>query len=280
MDIYITIIERCVLLMEKPSIEIFVAAHKPYKMPEESIYQPIYVGTEIQSQPIPDGYQADNVGENISRLNPYFNELTAMYWAWKHSKSDIIGLVHYRRYFVTKAHGDKTFTDLLSENKIAEMMQNKDAILPKKRNYYIETTYSQYEHAHNIADLQLARTIIGERCPEYLTSFDFTMKQKKSHRFNMFMMRRPVLDKYCEWLFPILFELSKRIDIDNYSPYQQRVVGFISERLLDVWVLFNSIEYVESPVRFMEKQNWFKKGSSFVLRKFSAGDDLDSKLKR
>ena len=48
---------------------------------------------------------------NISEKNPYYCELTGLYWAWKNLDAEYIGLVHYRRYFtsvkrVTKKEGD------------------------------------------------------------------------------------------------------------------------------------------------------------------------------
>ena len=81
-------------------------------------------------------------------------------------------------------------------------------------------------------------------------------------------MKREQLDSYCRWLFDILFELEKRLDISDYSINDQRVFGFVSERLLDVWIKTNQVEYREMPVLFMEKQNWVIKGGNFLKRKF------------
>lgn len=47
----------------------------------------------------------------------------------------------------------------------------------------------------------------------------------------------------------------------------QWVFGFVSERLLDVWINTNNISYTNQPYIFMEKQNWFIKGINFVKRK-------------
>ena len=110
--------------------------------------------------------------------------------------------------------------------------------------------------------------IIKEIYPEYLTAFDNVMNRTWAHMFNMFVMRKNYFDEYCEWLFTILFELEKRIDISNYTVMEARVFGFISELLLDVWLETKQIKYKEINVSFMEKQNWLKKGSLFLKRKF------------
>ena len=92
------------------------------------------------------------------------------------------------------------------------------------------------------------------------------MQETSGHRFNMFIMKRDKFDAYCEWLFDILFELEKRLDISNYNTNDARVFGFVSERLLDVWINTNNISYTNQPYIFMEKQNWFIKGINFVKK--------------
>ena len=94
------------------------------------------------------------------------------------------------------------------------------------------------------------------------------MKRTSGHRFNMFIMKRQYFDEYCEWLFDILFELEKRLDISQYNENDSRVFGFVSERLLDVWIETKGYKYLEIPYIFMEKQNWLIKGTRFLKRKF------------
>ena len=80
-------------------IKILVATHKKYLMPTDDIYIPIQVGAEGKEDL---GFQKDNEGDNISAKNPFYCELTGMYWAWKNLNADYIGLVHYRRHFASK----------------------------------------------------------------------------------------------------------------------------------------------------------------------------------
>lgn len=83
-------------------IQILVAAHKKFPMPTAAGYLPVLVGAKKNYKAdIP--YQRDDEGDNISEKNPNYNELTAIYWAWKNLKDvDAVGLVHYRRLFSIK----------------------------------------------------------------------------------------------------------------------------------------------------------------------------------
>lgn len=251
-------------------IKIIVATHKKYQMPNDKMYIPLHVGKEGKEK---IGYQEDNKGKNISEKNPYFCELTGLYWAWKNLDADYIGLVHYRRYFTTAKiipkNEEEKFKCILSENTTEEILENTDIILPKKRHYFIENLYSQYEHTMYIEPLDETRKIIEEKCPEYLEEFDKLHKRTSAHMFNMFIMKKEILDEYCTWLFDILFELEKRIDVTKYDAFHARFFGRISERLLDIWINKNGLKYKEVKVMNMQNVNWVKKGTSFLKAKFT-----------
>lgn len=248
-------------------INILIALHKPYWVEQDKSYLPIHVGKNGR-QTI--GYIGDDTGDNISVKNPNFCELTALYWAWKNLSADYIGLVHYRRYFTFK--DGKNLEDkrnyILHYADWQSCLKKYDIIVPKKRRYYIETNYSHYVHAHNKADLDATGDIIKRLYPEYAGSFQKVMHRSFAHMFNMFVMRKDILDRYCDWLFSILFALENSIDITKYNTGEARVFGYISELLLDVWLDANHLAYKEINVTFMEKQNWLKKGFKFLLRKF------------
>lgn len=246
-------------------IKIIVATHKKYWMPKEELYLPLHVGAEGKNLEL--GYAKDNIGDNISNKNKNYCELTGLYWAWKNLDADYIGLAHYRRHFCIKGAKGSKQEKILNSQQAKELLSIADIILPKPRNYFIETNYSQYAHAHHAIDLDLTRQIIQEKYPEYINEFDLSMKKTTGHRFNMFIMSKEKFDEYCTWLFEILFELENRLDISSYNANDSRVFGFVSERLLDVWIGTKQYEYIEVPYVFMEKQNWLVKGFNFVKRK-------------
>ena len=119
-----------------------------------------------------------------------------------------------------------------------------------------------------IEPLDETRKIIQEKCPSYLAEFDKLKRRTSAHMFNMFIMKKEILNEYCTWLFDILFELEKRIDLSKYDSFHARFFGRVSELLLDVWINTNHIDYQEVKVIDIEKVNWMKKGISFLQAKF------------
>ena len=240
-------------------IQIIIATHKEYPMPDDPLYLPVHAGAACHDYALP--YPGDDSGGNISRMNPCFCELTALYWAWKNVDAEYIGLCHYRRYFRGK-HGP------LRLDEARELVRDAPILLPKQRHYWIESNYSQYVHAHHAQDLDVTREILaGQGDAAILAAYDALMRRTHGHRFNMLLMRRDVLDAYCSWLFPILFELEARLDMRDYDAYSRRVCGFVAERLLDVWLEARGEKYRELPCYFTEKTNWPKKIAKFLMRK-------------
>ncbi len=120
--------------MRQKTITLGIAMHKPYPVPRASIYLPIHVGAALNPDVL-SHIQGDNTGDNISTLNPYFCELTALYWLWKNNDSDYKGLVHYRRYFATnnffKRHNHNRFERILEKTELDQILVQHPIILPK-----------------------------------------------------------------------------------------------------------------------------------------------------
>ena len=231
--------------------KILIALHKPYSVPRDESYFPIFCGHAGKSYEF--GGQTDDSGENISRKNAYYSELTALYWAWKNLQCDIIGLVHYRRYFFDEVHGVKR---ILRKRDFEEIMTRADILLPKKLTMEKGMTiWEHYAAVHCEEDLQFVRQYICSNYPEYVSIFDCVMQQKSIHVWNMFCMPKARFDAYCAWLFPILFALEERIDFATRSDYQKRACGFMSERLFNVWIAKENLHIEERDVWNLEKHH-------------------------
>ncbi len=252
-------------------IKIIVAAHKKYQMPTDAMYVPIQVGAYGKED---IGYVRDDSGDQISCKNPYYCELTGLYWAWKNLATDYLGLVHYRRHFRGKHRGQDKFEQVLSRGQAEQILQEARVVVPKKRNYYIESLYSHYAHTHYAEHLDKTREILAEEFPEYADAYDTVVNRSYGFMFNMMIMEKSLADEYCQWLFCILEKLEDSIDMTDLSDFQKRLYGRVSEILLNVWLeqklaegRLKQEDIREVPYIHMEPVNWFKKGYSFLYAK-------------
>lgn len=249
------------LLGFQQDIQIVVASHKTYWMPNDPMYIPVQVGAQGK-EPIRDFF-LDNQGENISSRNPRYCELTALYWAWKNLNAEYIGLSHYRRHFAGKEK-----RGVLSHEEASSLLLNYPVVMPSKRHYVIETVEAHYSHTFDGKHIQAVRDVLSEYDPAVLPGFERHMKKRSGHIWNMYIMRNDVLDEWCSWLFPLLFSIEKVIDFSSMSPFEQRVMGRLSERLIDPWLDYNRIRYIENPVVSLEGENTTKKIRAFLGAKF------------
>ncbi|TPF95435.1 DUF4422 domain-containing protein [Bifidobacterium sp. UTBIF-78] len=255
-----------------------VATHKRYRMPQSDLYLPVQVGAAGKADL---GYQRDDDGEHISSRNPRFCELTGLYWAYRNLDSKYWGLVHYRRYFGRPSilpvllpsfggRGSKDKYDLLlDERDVLRLLDRHDVIVPRRQHYVIETIASHYAHTHNASDLEETRAVLRDLYPQYVADWDAVMRRRSAHMFNMFVMRDDQAREYCEWLFDVLFELERRIDISKYDAFHARMFGRVSEFMLDVWIRHHNLSCAEVPVVYMGRIDWPRKIASFVKARFA-----------
>lgn len=243
--------------------KILVASHKPYWMPSDPLYMPVHVGAALADAPL-EGFQPDDAGDSISAENPRYCELTALYWGWKNLEADHLGLAHYRRHFA--GSGER---GTLTGEEAADLLRRAPVICPKPRNYVIETIEAHYGHTFDPVHIECLRAALEAISPESLPAFEASMSGTRAHMFNMLVMRRDLLDAYCEWLFSVLRLAEAGIDFTGMTPFEQRCMGRLGERLLDTWLAANDVPYVERAVKDMEPVNWVRKGGSFLSAKFA-----------
>lgn len=227
---------------------IYTAYHGFAPLISSKTVVPIHVGRGIAQEPL-HGMIGDNSGESISERNPEYCELTALFWAWKNDlDSDWLGLMHYSRVFdfaefkpgiETEQH-PSTFNSRRWGRKtdqwIRKNLDSYDVVLPKRHSMG-RSMKRNYDDRHSARDWKITRQVLAELYPGYLDAFDAAASENSIYLANMMLMRRALFERYCSWLFDILF----RVEADNdgrhwYSSEQTRYAGFLAERLLTVFI--------------------------------------------
>lgn len=269
--------------MQTKELSIFSVFHKDYPKPDADFIVPIQVGKALTH--IDLGFLKDDTGENISEKNPTFCELTALYWIWKNLDtidSKYIGLVHYRRYFTLPAiikkkklfyHKYKTdprdcyIKELSSGNlNAAVSAELKTTMLAQLHlgklivpfpialqiNNYHFNIKDNYIYHHIKEDWLLLEAAIKKVAPSYAACSDTYFETAQvMHGYNMFVGSKLFVKNYCDWLFPILAEVERTVKLSEY-PYQKRLFGFMSERLLNLYINKNNMATAPYPVVFFQ----------------------------
>lgn len=176
---------------------------------------------------------AEHEGENIDNLNPWFCELTGLYWIWKNSKEDIVGLEHYRRYFVNNRN------QILSEDEIRTMLETSDIICIRANYSYRNPSKTWLIKTGKWNEMQKFLTFIkvyvGENyyktCIEHLNSDWHTLG-------NMFISRKELINEYCKFIFDLTFAYMEAENHYNRK-LPERIIGYFTEFLFGAWLIYN-----------------------------------------
>ena len=260
-------------------IKLFVCCHQPTQVPEHPLLVPVQVGAALADSHF-SGYLHDDTGDNISAKNRFYCELTAQYWAWKNVEANYYGFFHYRRYlypdikvklpYRVEREVSPALLNKLGYAEFEQLIRQYDIIVPKGENMYVPVR-EHYANApyHHQKDLALAEQIIHERHPEMISALETYLSGTVCYFGNIHIMRREVFHDYCVWLFPILEEFDQRADVLHYSVQEQRVDGYLAERLLGIYAAYHQkLKMLELPrVHFVEDrtERWQKHCVDFAL---------------
>lgn len=221
---------------------VYIAVHKDVPLPQEQGYVPLQVGAALHPR-LP--YIGDDTGRHISRKNPHYCELTGLFWVWCNTTDEYKGLVHYRRYFMRNGH-------LLTEGQIRYILRQYDVILPCPEPLR-ESAWKEFcLHSGYERDLRLTREAVAAVSAEMLPAFDAVMASRRLYLCNMLVASVAEFDAYCRWLFAVLTQVERRVDMTDYTPYQRRLYGFLGERLLNVWVTHRHLRVCALPMKNVE----------------------------
>lgn len=231
---------------------VFVVTHKKVALPSQldSCYKILFVGNKRQGIDVET--LLDSEGESISSRNSEYSELTGLYWIWRNVDSEIKGLVHYRRFFVSISPRRYLPKHVLSRNNINRILSRTDCIVPEK--LVLNTSVKKhYLQCHVGSDWSNLKKMVAQRYPAYFIDFEYLEQQNWIYPYNMLIAKRDIFDAYCKWLFPLLDDVYSITNFSLRNNYQRRFIGFLSERLMSLWLSHNNINVVEKPIWFLNE---------------------------
>ncbi|MBR1807151.1 MAG: DUF4422 domain-containing protein [Selenomonadaceae bacterium] len=229
----------------------YVVTHKKISLDLPDGYRIIHAGHVLSTETF--GELVDDAGENISRLNLYLNEVTALYWLWKHTRQSHVAFVHYRRFFTVDGQ------NILTAHEATEILREFDIIVNEcKFGYVPERDWKIMLSGRKIADRALSsmRKFIALRQPDYLDAFDRVTGSFGVFCYEIFVTRQNIFDAYCAWLFSFIVDAAEYFlsagEIDASDPNEYRAMSFLTEHLLTVWLLKNHLRIKPLPIIFRD----------------------------
>ena len=220
-------------------VKILVCYHKKDKLFKNDVLVPIHCGRALACETSKDGkmsekdYQwmldnmiGDDTGDNISELNRNFNELTAIYWAWKNydklGNPDYIGLAHYRRFLDINdcRNKEKTLKQIFNiKDNLQKLCSEYDLIIPAYK------TQSDKDIQNDMfSQTKCIIDILEKYHPELKVQYEKYLNERKMYFANMFIMKKELFFEYCELLFDIIFKLEKEPEMS-----WNRAIGYSGE---------------------------------------------------
>ena len=236
---------------------VYVVTHKEIQLaaPPEG-YKIIHAGRTLSKD---IGYLGDNTGDNISDLNLYLNEITALYWMWKNTSHTVIGLCHYRRFFTESDDAGFAYEKILSKEDALKILEHYDFITSTAA-YEILTQRELIINDCGEGLTTLAENIFRKHLlktqPDYLESFEAVMNSLTFYRSHLFITRRNIFDAYCKWLFSFLLDATNEIlrtaDLSKLSWTPRRLMSYFAERMLTIWLRRNRLRIRELNFMFID----------------------------
>ncbi len=226
-------------------VKLYVVTHKEYNILNNQMYVPICVGGNYSKKE----FLNELCGENISYLNNKINECTALFWIWKNTSDEYIGLNHYRRYFYND--NLENMDNYLNQENASLLLDSYDLLMAKSEilpySVLCQIKNSIPDSGIFEKGLDIIRYVMHKNQPDFVDAFERVIAGNKFYQCNMFVTRREIFDKYCEWLFSFLIEAAETIDISECDTYSARIIGFFAERMWTVWLLRQEYRIKELP---------------------------------
>jgi hypothetical protein len=181
-------------------------------------------------------------GDNIDTLNPWYCELSGLYYLLKHCDANIVGLEQYRRFFL-----DSTKHNLLGEAEISSILTDFDVICAKEHypngngSHIFTWPIRNGKKDDFFAFIGTVREMYGNDVANFFNEFLYGQWHCQG---NLMIGKRQVIDEYFNWLFNTFAEYNKKVILTENN---RRINGYISEFFFGAWLTMKNYKIYWAP---------------------------------
>lgn len=220
----------CNCIDDAARTKIFVFRHFRCTLPSvfdnKKFYHPLWCGQSCQLAA--EGELCDNSGVNISKYNPYLNEMTGIFWVANHyaelGNPEYVGFNHYRRYLewspTLLAKGTIIATSVTIMQKVGDWLKR---TLPN-------------EHLQLALDKLLQSLESNDR-----TGFQQYLNSHCIYARNMFITDRETFFRYFSFMKQHINAFISEVDRNEATfstapSTHKRLYGYLLEQLTSYWI--------------------------------------------
>lgn len=168
----------------------------------------------------------DNTGDNISKKNKQYCEMTATYWAWKNTKHEWTGIEHYRRHLLVTP---------------AILADDVDAILPLPYICYPDEM-AQFRRFVGPDVVEALRCALKTLHPDEYAKYDAILNGPYQYTYNLLCARRKVFEEYCAWFFRITEYMETMAD-EVSAIAETRALSYVAEVLTNLYFMSHNTKW-------------------------------------
>jgi len=277
----------------KDIFKICVCYHRPAFLFDESCFVPMWSGKDATREISKEGFLSekqinwmekhcigDNTGDNISKDNRKYSEITVLYWVWKNYEKignpEYIGFMQYRRHFlladnpleatidkynqiyIEKIPADYPKTIGLFKENIEKVLKSYDGIVAcndtkQTIKSYVENLFPQYIKYYN-----KTLAIIDKDWPEIASAAHQYEKETYHSWSQCFVIKKEYFFDYCNFLFDVLKKLDAfcKNDYQKLSVAQRRILGYAAENMWGIYWRYltnKGLKFKNVPLVFNKK---------------------------
>lgn len=182
---------------------------------------------------VADAEARDDTGDHISLKNRMYCEMTAVYWIWKNTDHDWIGIEHYRRHLLVRP-------EMLADGI--------DAIMPLPYMCYPNEMAQFLRFTTEDVLTALLKALQKLHQGEY-EDYHAILYGRYQYTYDLLCARRAVFDDYCGWFFEIT-EYMETMAGEVPEIRETRALSYVAEVLTNLYFMYHQKDLV---IRHVEK---------------------------